>query len=113
MPNSLYILSEYQQGTSETPDNLASRMNLIALDSPFFTEPVIADQELAPAPSQSAASQMDSISEEEFEKAWGSIVGAKTSARGWCDSTPAEVFKHIRGSSYPFRLGPSEEGARL
>ncbi|EJD55640.1 ARM repeat-containing protein [Auricularia subglabra TFB-10046 SS5] len=93
-------------------DNLASRMNLIALDSPFYTEPVVADKVEAPAsprPSQTA-SQPDTMSEADFEKAWGAIIGAKTSARGWCESGPTEVYERIRASPHPFHLAPSENG---
>ncbi|KAJ3492134.1 hypothetical protein NLI96_g234 [Meripilus lineatus] len=64
-------------------DELASRVDLIAFDSPFLTDP--------PGPSSIASS----VIEPDFEKLWDAL--AKGNSRGWCESAIEEVVRRLQG----------------
>lgn len=61
----------------------ASRVDLIAFDSPFLTDP--------PGPSSIASS----VIEPDFEKLWDAL--AKGNSRGWCESAIEEVVRRLQG----------------
>ncbi|KZW00718.1 ARM repeat-containing protein [Exidia glandulosa HHB12029] len=92
------------------PDSIASRMNLIALDSPFISEPPASQEDLLLRPEEESKLPTPSISDADFEKLWGSIVGPKTTARGWSEGTPAEVLAHLRSRGFDVHVVPGEEG---
>lgn len=78
--------------------------DLIALDSPFMSEPV--------APS--IASTISSVVEEDFATTWNSLEAG--AARGWCESSIDTVLRKLQGLKRRLRVmerdRPPFEGAR-
>ncbi|KAI0707595.1 ARM repeat-containing protein [Earliella scabrosa] len=66
--------------------------DLIALDSPFMSEPV--------APS--IASTLSSVVEQDFETTWNSLQSG--AARGWCESSMDTVLRRLQGLQRRLRV---------
>ena len=73
----------------------ASRVDLIAFDSPFLTDP--------PAPHSAASS----IIEPDFETIWGSL--AKGNCRGWCEAPIEEVVRRLQGMQRRMSVKPADQ----
>ncbi|CCM00480.1 uncharacterized protein FIBRA_02514 [Fibroporia radiculosa] len=71
-------------------DDSATRVDLIALDSPFMSEP---------APSTSTASN---TAETEFESIWDSLQNFN--ARGWCEMSVTDVVQRLRSMQQNVRV---------
>lgn len=76
--------------------------DLIALDSPFMSEPA--------APS--ITSTLGSVVEPDFEKTWNVLESG--AARGWCESSMDTVLRKLQGLQRRLRVterdGPPFEG---
>ncbi len=72
--------------------NQAPAADLIALDSPFITEPA--------APS--IASTMSSVVEQDFETTWKALESG--AARGWCESSIDTVLRKLQGLQRQLRV---------
>ena len=66
--------------------------DLIALDSPFMSEPV--------APS--IATTLSSVVEQDFETTWNSLESG--AARGWCESSMDTVLRRLQGLQRRLRV---------
>lgn len=70
-------------------DDVASRVDLIAFDSPFMSDPpTIA------SPGADAAHEVD------FERIWNTLENA-SSARGWCEAGLEDIVNRLRGLELP------------
>lgn len=76
-----------------TENDLASKMDLISLDSPFVSEPL--------------SSQASSIIEPDFEKTWNSFVDHHS--RGWCETSIDLVVRQLQTLDHPLRVTPSDQ----
>ncbi|KAI0723998.1 ARM repeat-containing protein [Cerioporus squamosus] len=76
----------------EEPSIQAPAADLIALDSPFMSEPA--------APS--IASTLSSIAEQDFETTWNALDSS--AARGWCESSIDAVLRKLQGLQRQLRV---------
>ncbi|KXN90161.1 AP-4 complex subunit epsilon [Leucoagaricus sp. SymC.cos] len=67
-------------------EDLSSRVDLIAFDSPFEVEP-----------GQTEVSGIKSAQEVDFESTWNSDQDLQLSARGWCDAPMNDVIRRLQG----------------
>ncbi|KAF7789524.1 hypothetical protein EIP86_000470 [Pleurotus ostreatoroseus] len=75
-------------------DDLASRMDLIALDSPFIVDP----------PAAPSATQEDF----DFKETWNKL--AKANMRGWCEAPVEAVVRKLQDTDKKIRLLPADQG---
>ncbi|KAI0737673.1 hypothetical protein BC629DRAFT_1300621 [Irpex lacteus] len=78
-------------------DDAPSKSDLIALDSPFLTEP----------PSAPAVSVTSSVAELDFEGVWNKLHGANL--RGWCDSPIDVVVRRLQSIQRRMRVTAADQ----
>lgn len=88
-----------KQSTKTDAEDLSSRVDLIAFDSPFMAE---ADQAEGDG-NDNAQQELD------FESIWNSEQGPQHSARGWCDAPMDDVIKRLQGiGSHRLQVKPAD-----
>ncbi|KAI0797604.1 ARM repeat-containing protein [Abortiporus biennis] len=78
---------------ADEPD-LASRVDLITLDSPFISEPPL-------------MTSISSLIEPDFEKVWDELANAN--ARGWCESPIDVMVRKLQGMQRQMRVTPADQ----
>ncbi|KAL1756265.1 hypothetical protein FB107DRAFT_274085 [Schizophyllum commune] len=76
-------------------DDLASRVDLIAFDSPFIANP----------PANASSGEDNGAHEAEFERIWNALDKANN-ARGWCEAGLEEVVNRLCGLELPVHTVP-------
>ncbi|KAL1669953.1 armadillo-type protein [Schizophyllum commune] len=92
--NALNVSCQPPQARSHAPrpqvqtavDDLASRVDLIAFDSPFIANP----------PANASSGEDNGAHEAEFERIWNALDKANN-ARGWCEAGLEEVVNRLCG----------------
>ncbi|KAL1710626.1 armadillo-type protein [Schizophyllum commune] len=101
--NALNVSCQPPQARSHAPrpqvqtavDDLASRVDLIAFDSPFIANP----------PANASSGEDNGAHEAEFERIWNALDKAN-SARGWCEAGLEEVVNRLCGLELPVHTVP-------
>jgi len=76
-------------------DELATHVDLIALDSPFISEP------------QASVSTTSSIAELDFKSMWDSLE--THNMRGWCEIPIDAVVRRLQGMQLNLRVKPADQ----
>ncbi|KAH9930688.1 ARM repeat-containing protein [Fomitopsis serialis] len=85
-------------------DNLTTRADLIALDSPFMSEPVASISDVL-----GHMRDLNVVSEDDFRQEWDGM--SDSNARGWCEASPETVVERLQNASghWNVRFMPAEQ----
>ncbi|KAL1696083.1 armadillo-type protein [Schizophyllum commune] len=93
--NALNVSHALRPQVQTAVDDLASRVDLIAFDSPFIANP----------PANASSGEDNGAHEAEFERIWNALDKANN-ARGWCEAGLEEVVNRLCGLELPVHTVP-------